>query len=706
MKGDYLTYRRGTSVSLLGLLLQAGMAVGVLIYGRVAGDHAAITLSIFMGVGLIVWLGLALFYDQQRRERIEAMEAEALAVETGASSAFESGAEDLRVAARRVQTIQKWVLPVLAVVIAAMLIAFGFIRQSTAQALTDHDNYGEARFPGWGIAIGLGVAFVGFVFARFVSGMGKQSSWTALRAGAAQSVGGAIGGFAIATANFIELAIGVEEVAMYLPSVLAIAMVIIGGEIALNVLLDLYRPRKAGEELRPGFDSRILGFVAAPDKMAESIGDALSYQFGVDVTGSWFYRLLRRSVILLLVMGLLIGWAMTTLVIVEPHQRALILTNGEISKPLISFGEQGEQDVGPGLHIKYPWPFGEALVPEFTTTVPGQGQAISRTTTGVRTLHLGTNPPEAGNSPILWTEKHTTDEVVNIVQPAKGDVDEENDAAAKEGMPRRGDVALVAVEVPVQFVVRDLVLYEQLAGPGQRESVLRAIGQRVVMRHLSALRLDEILTGERTELAADLRIELERAFGELNDGKGAGVELVFVGAGGVHPPEGVAEPFERLIQARQNYESVVESAEGAQIETLTSVAGSVDLATQIVEQLDELEAMRESGAPAAEITRRQLAVQRLLETAGGEAGKMLIDATAVRWERHMGERAKATLFEGQSAAYRAAPELFQSRLYLEALSDAMRDARVFINGVPDAKVRIDLNDRRSGLGDFGAETGG
>ncbi len=697
MKGDYLTYRRGTSVSVLGLLIQAGLALGVLVYGRIAGDHAAITLSIYMGIGLIIWLGLALFYDQQRRERIEAMEAEALASESGASSAFESTGDDLRVAARRVVTIQKWVLPTLAVVISVLLITLGLVRQASGRPLIEHDNYGQAAQPGWGIALGLGVAFVGFVFARFISGMGKQPSWTALRAGAAQSVGAAIGGFAIALASFVELAIGPDAIGRYLPVVFGICMVVLGAEIAINFLLDLYRPRKAGEELRPAFDSRVLGFAAAPDKIAESVGDALSYQFGVDVTGSWFYRLLRRSVALLVLMGLIIGWGMTTLVIVEPHQRALILTNGQISKPLFSFGETGEQDVGPGLHIKYPWPFGEALVPEFTTTVPGRGLVRSRTTTGVRTLHLGTNPPEAGDSPILWTEKHTTDEVVNIVQPSE---------ERSEDNARGGDVALIAVEVPVQFVISDLVLYEQLAGPGQRENVLRATGRRVVMQHLSAMRIDQIITTERTTLASAIRKELEVAYGALNDGRGAGVELVFVGAGGVHPPETVAPNFESLIQAQQNYESMIESARGEQIQELTSVAGSVELAGQIVDELDALEALIEAGGDETEIARGRLGVQRLLERAGGEAGELLIRAAASRWERHMGERAKATLFEGQVAAYEAAPDLYQSRLYFEAMLEAMRDARVFINGVPGAKVRIDLNDRQSGIDVFGDEAGG
>ncbi|MEZ6241790.1 MAG: SPFH domain-containing protein [Phycisphaerales bacterium] len=697
MRGDYLTYRRAAGVSFLGLAIQGALALGMLIYGRLGSDHAAVTAAIFMGLGLIVWVGLAILYDQHRRERIEAMEAEALASEAGASSAFEQS-DDLRVAARRVQTVQKWVLSALAVIVAAALITIGVIRWRAGRALIPHDAFGEAALPGWGIAVGLGVAFVGFVFARFVSGMGKQPAWSALRAGAAQAVGSALLGLAVAVANFVDIAIGPDTLNRYLPATFGIVLIVLGAEIAINFLLDLYRPRQPGQSLRPAFDSRLLGLLAAPDKIAESAGEALSYQFGVDVTGSWFYRLLSRWVLALVVLGIVVGWGLTMFVVVEPHQRALILTNGKISKPLLSLGETGENDVGPGLHVKWPWPFGQVLVPEFTTRDASGNMVVSRTTTGVRTLQLGANPPTPGTGPLLWTEEHSPNEMVSIVQPSLvGSGDEE---------ARARDLALVVAEVPMQFVVRDLELYERLAGPGEREDVLQNVGRRVVMRRLSSMRIDAVLAGGRTELADALRADLVEAYAQLNAGEGAGIEIVFVGAGGVHPPKGVAANFERLIQARQNVEGMLETARMNEIESLTGVAGSVDLARQIIAQLDEMDRLTESGrADEQDLIDRNLEVQRLLEQAGGDAGERLIKAGAERWKRHMGERAKATRFEAQVASYEAAPALYRTKQYFEALLDAMKGSRVYINDIPEAKIWLNLEERQGTLTDLDFSTG-
>ncbi len=697
MRGDYLTYRRAAGVGFLGLAIQAGLALGMLIYGRLGGDHAAVTASVFMGLGLIVWVGLVLLYDQHRRERIESMEAEALASEAGASSAFEQS-DDLRVAARRVVTVQKWVLPALAIILAIALVGVGIIRWRSGRPLIEHDVFGEAALAGWGIAIGLGVAFIGFIFARFVSGMGKQPAWSALRAGAAQAAGSALLGLAVAVANFVDMAVGPDTFNRWLPAVLGIAMMLLGAEIGVNFLLDLYRPRQPGQVLRPAFDSRLLGLLAAPDRIAESVGEALSYQFGVDVTGSWFYRLLSRWVLALVVLGIVIGWGLTMFVVVEPHQRALVLTNGKISKPIVSFGQQGETDVGPGLHIKWPWPFGQVLVPEFTARDASGRLVVTRTTTGVRTLQLGANPPTPGDGPLLWTEEHSPGEIVNIVQPSL--------VGEGDGEARGRDLALVAAEVPVQFVVRDLELYERLAGPGEREDVLTSMGRRVVLRRLASMRIDAVLSGGRTDLAQALRADLEQTYGRLNGGAGAGIELVFVGVGGVHPPKAVAPNFESLIQARQNVEGLAEIGRMQEIEILTQIAGSVGLAREIIAQLDAIDRLSESGgADEDELIAMNLEVQRLLEQAGGEAGELLIVAGAERWRRHMGERSKATRFAAQVAAYEAAPELYRTKLYFQALSDAMLDSRVFINTVPETKVRLNLEERQGALTDLDFSTG-
>ena len=94
-------------------------------------------------VGVFVWLVLLLLFDQHRRERLEAMEAEALAGE-GAASVFEEGAADLRLASKRLQTWYRFVLPISSILIGAALVGLGTIVRHDPSVLELADMP-----PGW-----------------------------------------------------------------------------------------------------------------------------------------------------------------------------------------------------------------------------------------------------------------------------------------------------------------------------------------------------------------------------------------------------------------------------------------------------------------------------------------------------------------------------------------------------------------------------
>src|SRR5438477_7611824 len=112
MKADYLSYQRAAARSFLGLAIQFALAVVFLIYWRFGRDMAAFPAAMYMLCGIPAWLVLAVLFDQHRRERIEAIEAEAFAASDAAtSSVFESQASDLRVAARRLQWMYRFLVP-------------------------------------------------------------------------------------------------------------------------------------------------------------------------------------------------------------------------------------------------------------------------------------------------------------------------------------------------------------------------------------------------------------------------------------------------------------------------------------------------------------------------------------------------------------------------------------------------------------------
>ncbi len=701
VRGDYQTYRRAALICVMGLVIQTLVALLMLIYSIYSGDHAAKSASILFGSGVIVWVMLLFVFDQHRRERIEAMEAEQYASSGGTSaSAFSDAADELRVTARRLVFIQKWIVPASGLIFAGINIFGGITRLRAWDTYSSPETFiYNTRILGATLTIGLALGVIGFIFARFVSGMGKVQIWANLRAGAAQSVAISMVGVLIGVAAFLELSLGQMTLKNLTPMIVPIGMIVLGAEVVLNLILDIYRPRKVGEDPRPAFDSRLLGLLAAPDRIAANIGEAVNYQFGVDVTGTWFYQLLSKLIVWLVGMGVVIAWLMTMLVVVEPHERGLILTNGRVSSPLMSFGDRGEGDIGPGLHVKLPWPFASYETPVSISRDGGEQEEV-RTTTGVRILQLASNAPDKGKSdPIIWTESHTSREKLNIVQPIKG-IDGESNGA-------QSNLSLVAIEVPMHFVVRDVKLFDQFAGPGQREDLLQMIGRRVVTQFLGEWSIEDILTHQRTDMLAQLRARLEGAFAQLNNGAGPGIEILFVGMQGAHPPVKVAPSFERVIAARQNRESMLEAAQRVEISTLTEIAGSVELAEQIVEQLDDIEAQRRESSQDTALAGLELEVQKLLESAGGEAGELLLYASAQRWTRHMTERGRAVLLDGQQQAYLASPRLYRSQSYFEALLEAIEDARVYLtpSDLESLHIRIDLMDLEAGSDVFDPEAG-
>jgi len=702
VRGDYQTYRRAALICVVGLVIQTFVALLILIYSIYSGDHAARSASILFGSGVIVWAMLLFVFDQHRRERIEAMEAEQYTTAGGASaSAFSDASDELRVAARRLIFIQKWVIPASGLLFAAVNILAGVSRLRSWDAYSSSETFTyNTNILGAMLAIGLAIGVVGFIFARFVSGMGKVPIWSSLRAGAAQSVAISMVGVLLAIAAFMELSLGQMGLKSLTPMIVPIGMIVLGCEVALNLVLDLYRPRKPGEDPRPAFDSRLLGLLAAPDRIAANIGEAVNYQFGVDVTGTWFYQLISKLVIWLLGMGVAIAWLMTMLVVVEPHERGLILTNGRVSSPIYSFGDRGESDIGPGLHVKWPWPIASYETPVSLSRAAGKQSA------GVRILQLASNrPDEDKSSPIIWTESHTSREKLNIVQPTQ-DV-EHSSSTPGSSQQSQANLSLVAVEVPMHFVIRDVKLFDQFAGPGQREDLLQMIGRRVVTQFLGEWSIDQVLTHNQTPMLGQLRTRLENAYAELNEGQGPGIEILFVGMQGAHPPLKVAPSFERIIAARQNRESMIEDARRIEILTLTEIAGSVELAEQIVGQLSQLDIDRRANSGNIQIAEAELQVQKLLETAGGEAGEKLLEASAQRWTRHMTERGRAVLLGGQLLAYEASPSLYRSQSYFDALLDAIKDTRVYLTPgeLKSLHVRIDLMDQEAGTDVFAPEAG-
>jgi modulator of FtsH protease HflK len=692
MKADYLSYQRATNRTLLGMVIQLALGLLLLFFGIYGRDHAAITAAGFVLLGVPVWLTLAIIYDLHRRERIEAVEAEAFAASDAAtSSVFEENEGEHKVAARRLKMMYRLLLPAVSIAVGTALVTFGIWRFRSGRELLAFDPPIDHR--GWALAAGLAVAFVGFLFARYMAGMAKQKVWANLRGGSGFAVGSALMGLTLVIAYFIDI-VGPDSVLRYLRVAFPAVLVILGIEVFVNFVLDVYRPRKPGEYPRPAFESRMLGFAAAPDKLAESIGDAINYQFGYDVSSSWFYQLMSRSVFrVMLPLAIVVLWGMSSLAVIRPHERGLVLRFGEYKRV-----------VEPGLNLKWPWPIETVEIPIYTRKdIQGRPEFVSRTVTGIRTLDLGKHP-QSGTGPILWTNEHLGgEEVLFPVQP---------DRRATQ-RPRRGtdqpeesdggsDLALLAVEIPLHYSIEDVKAYESLAPEHMRDDLLKAVAQRAVMQYLATLTVTDLLGAKRNELQPELRRRVESEFAKLRaDGSGnSPIRILYVGIHGVHPPQknDTAKSFEKVVHAEQKYRANIKAAEAEAIRILTAVVGSVELAQKIASEIDTLDSMLQSRAAENQeaIVEQRLKIRTMIENAGGGAAATILEASAERWRRHMGERARLASYQGQLGTYRAAPQVYRASLYLDAMKYAIADSRLYIiDSSTRLHSKLNLEDRES-----------
>jgi membrane protease subunit HflK len=735
MKADYQSYARATRISLLGLAIQVLLGAGLLVYSVLGRDYGAFGGSVVILIGSLGWIVLAIVFDQHRRERVEAMENEALDAR-GDSSVFDASASANTIAARRLAWMHSWLVPGVSVAMAAALIGFGywrFMQLSGATFVYTPDGGTQAIDPfilplhrGWAIAVGLVIAFIGFIFARFVSGMARQRAWSNLRAGAAGSVLASLIGVTIVVAQFVHVG-GSDMALRWVQLGIPLAGALVGAEIIVSLLLNLYRPRRAGELPRPAFDSPVLAFVSAPDELAKSIGGAISYQVGVDVTGSWAWVLVRRAVLPLVVFGLGVLWLLTSVSVVQTNEQGIRLRFGSpVLSDAAGSGASGAGDTGgtggvaairpvevlePGLHFKLPWPL---EVIETAEVSP------------IRRIDLATSPP--GNVPaVLWTNDHMAQEVYMIMQASvlrtgagdggrPGTVADVKAGASGGTAGGARDIAYLAVEIPLRWRIKDLRTFEQFASPGSREALIRAVAQREATRLFATKTDADVLGAGATKVSAELaqaiNAALERVWTDpvTGQGVGTGVEVVSVGIEGVHPSQEAAPFYEQVVSNEQLRKMYIQRGESDKIAKLTEAVGNRVLAERIVALIDERDRLAGlEGTPANVSARKakEAEIEALIVTAGGKAGAKLAQARAERWNRSQRERGRALAYAGLLGAYQANPQLFMASQYMQMFREEVADARVYVvppDVLGNLWVNIDLKDVGSGASPFASPT--
>ncbi|MEX0654808.1 MAG: SPFH domain-containing protein [Phycisphaeraceae bacterium] len=711
MSQDQQTYSRAASAAMVGLVAQLGLAIFTALLGLYAGSPALHAATWYLFGGLPIWVILLVVYHQHRLERVEALEAEQLSKADARTAAlFEEAGQQLQLARKRLENLYRFGLPTVSILVAVYLLAVGGTllylntqRHQTGQLLVDSLRDDANR---GGVAlVALVIGFVAFLVARYVAGMTQVRDWQLLRGGAAYLMGNATIAIAAAAGAGIAIFGGLSLLA-WLALIVPAVMVLLGAEMLLGFVFSIYRPRRAGEIARPAFDSRLLGWLTRPESMGKIVSETLNYQFGFEISSSWFYRLLAKAVTPLVTVALVVLLGMTCLVFVAPQQQAVITTFGKLEARVLR----------PGLHVKWPWPISSAE--KFDAY-------------RVHQIIVGSKADlTAPDIAILWTNEHgpgeEVDEAYLLTAPTQvDDLGLGSDSPVGE---------LIGAEVVVNFRIGDLEKFARNAPdphllhaaqrqqqrwdegdrrPGEQRidpsPIVTALAERHAGLYFSTRNIDDLLTTDRRDAGRLLREAIQQDL----DARNLGVELVYVGLSGVHPPQqgDVAAKFHEQIGVLQQNQIALEEAERDAIATLAATAGSHQRARQIDTAIDEWEAMRrrlpdldaESDAHAQltqQVSEKEIEIEQLMDEAGGRAAQLIHEARAYRWSHALAELARADRYTSQYQSYQHAPRYFMMRQYLDTIAEGLKDQRKFIMTADQQAppmIRIQLDDAQSGL---------
>ncbi|HBZ97673.1 MAG TPA: hypothetical protein DEO57_07490 [Phycisphaerales bacterium] len=703
MRIDHLAYQRATNIAGFGFLLQIVVATVLLIFGLRAGDATAEYAAWYLYVGLVVWLGMIVIFNQHKLERLEALEeGELTASGTTGESIFDRSGEEIRTAARRLRLMYKWVMPgasLLVVLLLGILAWIMFDQLSEIAEPTNRLELGLTQSKGWLIAVGLGFAVICFIFSRYLAGMAALGVWQNLRAGAGVMVGNVIVLMAVVIGTifrFFEID-SVIWVAAWLIPVLMVAVAI---EIVLNLILNMYRPRVSGDWPRAAYDSRGLSLLATPDNFVRSINDAVNYQFGFDITSSWGYQLLLRSGAWLTVLGLIVLIGLSTLSVVGGREQGLRLRSGAI------VASDGSSVRDSGFFWKLPWPLE-------TTALFDVGR--------VRELPL--TPMDRTRRPgFLWEDeiKLAPGEKLEpfIVGRSRlgGELIDQSTGADADG-DFGGEYALVDMLILMEYRIQSrdsegdsgLLRYlrfgtDRVARRQNltvREQGLRDLALSEVTRYMATRSLDEVLSDERAEISGSLQTLIQNRFDELE----VGVDLLSINIPMIRPSGDAAKDFQDLPLAVQQRDQLVANAERNRITLYTAIVGDTDGVGDIVDAIDLTNDSRQSldaaisehgsGSPEAEAARQLLLkrivqAEQLLQQGGGSAVSLIQSAERDRWIEIMEKRAQADRVKSQVAAYQAAPQLYRQRSIMQTYVRKLQGLRKYIVGIAPERMNVNV----------------
>ncbi len=238
---------------------------------------------------------------------------------------------------------------------------------------------------------------------------------------------------------------------------------------------------------------------------------------------------------------------------------------------------------------------------------------------------------------VVWSVAHEKEENMLVASRETASNVSTNNASGKKSPP----VNLLSVSIPVQYQITNLAAWAYNNEGG--ETLLTNLAQSEVVRYLVSSDIIELMSRGRAEAANVLREHIQTAANERK----LGVNIVFVGLEDIHPPVAVASEYERVVGAIQTR-----------------------IATNLAAQAFSIETNALARADAFKRLR------------AAEADRKNVEVTAL---------ARIALFTNQLPAFRAAPQVYAQRRYLEALARGSKNARKYVIATTNTQDVISIN---------------
>ncbi len=550
--------KRPEHIAIVSLILSVIFFGIAFFLGRWSGFFAVSAISWLILSSTLIWLVLCVQFHQRSLAEQEKLDMGKLVKDEKTSAIFQASGERADLFAttqKHLQILERWFIPIFSTLIAAYQLGLGLYLLKPVLGGIEGDSKQPLL-----CAIGMtAIAFVSFLISRYATGMSAQPQWKPLRAGGSTFLSIAVLCFAIA----IGLALSqfkYFQVLIVINWIIPILLILLGAETTLNLIFDIYRPRLKGQYSRSAFDSRLLGVINEPGGIFRSAASAIDYQFGFKVSQTWFYKLLEKAIAPLVLFAAITLYLLSCIIVVAPNEEAIIERFGN---PKINATDV--RHVGPGLHTKWPWPID--IVYKYPT------KKIMEINIGF--VPKAQNPDKFGYGPLLWGEQHYEEEYQLLVASEQTSASSDDSAVP---------VGIVNAAVPIQYRVKDL--YSFIYKHKEPEKRLEAICYRELTKFAASAKIEfddevnleqSLLGAGRSRAKNILMSEIQKAANEAE----LGIEIVFLGLQGIHPPSEVAADYQAVVGAIQEKQALILEAQAKRNESLSELAGSVQSADEL-----------------------------------------------------------------------------------------------------------------------------